>query len=112
VTVGAILTAAAGSPLKALRLLDQNVLGLDTSKPTIKDALDNTSLIHEVLSDALLADGNAPIAVAQLPRPVRPPQAADHSLVVIGGTRVAVVGNATTAGVLVQNADAHVELNP
>jgi hypothetical protein len=32
--------------------------------------------------------------------------------VVIGGTRVAVIGNATTAGVLVQEADAHVELNP
>jgi hypothetical protein len=46
------------------------------------------------------------------PPTLPPPNPADHSLVVIGGTRVAVVGNATTAGILVQEADAHVELNP
>jgi len=111
--VGAILTAASGDPRKALQLLDQNILGLDTSKPTIKEAIDNTSLIHEVLGDVLSAEDGTVTPFAPVRRPPPPPPTpADHSLVVIGGTRVAVVGNATTAGVLVQGADAHVELNP
>jgi len=112
VQVGAILTAASGDPLTALKLLDQNVLGLDTSKPTIADSLDNVSLIHEVLGDVLAADGAGAAQIAPVPAPAPPPNPAEYSLVVIGGTRVAVVGNATTAGVLVQEADTHVELNP
>ncbi|MES2639542.1 MAG: DUF6519 domain-containing protein [Myxococcota bacterium] len=38
--------------------------------------------------------------------------AARYSLVVVGGTKVAAMGNATTAGVLVVGADGSVELNP
>lgn len=111
--VAAILTAAGGDPLKGLQLLDQDVLGLDTSKPTVKDALDKVSVIHEVLGDVLTATPQGPATILPLPpRPLPRPSASDRSLVVIGGTRVAVVGNATTAGVLVQDADTHVELNP
>jgi hypothetical protein len=112
VKVGAILTAAAGDPRKARQLFDQKVLGLQTSKPTVKEALDNVSLVHEVLGDVLSAEAAATTPLAPVPRPAPPPRPADHSLVVIGGTRVAVVGNATTAGILVLDADAHVELNP
>ncbi|NOK32072.1 hypothetical protein HMI49_02485 [Corallococcus exercitus] len=35
-----------------------------------------------------------------------------HSVIILGGSRVAAVGNATTSGVHVQEADAVVELNP
>jgi len=110
--IASLLTASNGSPLTALKLLDQNVLGLDTTKASIQDSLDKVSVIHEVLGDVLSAQGPkiSPILPIRLPPP--PPNPADHSLVVIGGTRVAVVGNATTAGVLVQEADTHVELNP
>jgi hypothetical protein len=110
--VGAVLSAAAGDPIKALKLLDENVLGLDTAKPTVKEALSNVSLLHEALGDVLAAESSAFAPFAPVPRPAPPPVPSDHSLVIIGGTRVAAVGNATTAGVLVQDADAHVELNP
>ncbi|HSR97000.1 MAG TPA: right-handed parallel beta-helix repeat-containing protein, partial [Kofleriaceae bacterium] len=113
--VAALLTASGGDPRKALKLLDQNVLGLDTTKPSIQDSIDKVSVVHEVLGDLLSADGPqvTPAGpLAPFPIPLPPDNPADHSLVVIGGTRVAVIGNATTAGVFVQEADAHVELNP
>jgi hypothetical protein len=114
--VAALLTASGGDPRKALKMLDQQVLGLDTTKPTIKDSISKVSVVHEVLGDLLSADAADEVTplgpLAPLAAPLPPPNPADHSLVVIGGTRVAVVGNATTAGVFVQEADAHVELNP
>jgi hypothetical protein len=93
-------------------LLDQNVLGLDTSKATVEASLDNVSLIHEVLGDVLASPSGDGTALAPPTQPTVAPNPADRSLVVIGGTHVAVVGNATTAGVFIQDADAHVELNP
>jgi hypothetical protein len=111
--VGALLTAASGDPREALKLLDQKVLGLDTSKATVQESIDNVSLIHEVLGDVLTSEALLPTGVFA-PVPIRPPapNPADKSLVVIGGTRVAAIGNAATAGVLVLDADSHVELNP
>src|SRR6185503_20005079 len=101
--VAALLTASGGDPKKALKLLDQNVLGLDTTKPSIQDSISKVSVVHEVLGDLLSSDAAdvTPLGPAA-PLPGPPDNPADHSLVVIGGTRVAVVGNATTAGVFVQ----------
>ncbi len=109
--VASLLTASSGDPLKALKLLDQNVLGLDTTKATVQDSLSKVSVVHEVLGDLLAA--HPPTSIFIPPRPIPPPpNPAEYSLVVIGGTRVAVVGNATSSGILVQEADSHVELNP
>ena len=110
--VASLLTASSGDPLKALKLLDQNVLGLNTTKATVQDSLSKVSVVHEVLGDLLAAHPPASIFVPPKQLPPPPPNPAEFSLVVIGGTRVAVVGNATTSGILVQEADSHVELNP
>jgi hypothetical protein len=110
--VASLLTASSGDPLAALKLLDQNVLGLNTTKATVQDSMSKVSVIHEVLGDLLAAHPPASLFVPPKPVPPPPPNPADHSLVIIGGTRVAVVGNATTSGILVQEADSHVELNP
>ena len=113
VKIGAVLTAAAGDPKKALQLLDENVLGLGLARPTVKEAVANVSIAHEVLADILAADRVPELgAFAPVPRPAPPPNPSDHSLVVLGGTRVAAVGNATTSGVHVQDADTVVQLNP
>jgi hypothetical protein len=110
--IGAVLSAASGDPIEALKMLDQNVFGLNSTKPTISESLDNVSLIHEVLGDALSLQGSGDAVLAPVPAPAPAPNPADHSLVIIGGTRVAAVGNATTAGVLIQEADAQIVLNP
>ena len=75
------------------------------------------SVLHEVLADSFYTGGTGPkpvqdgTAVPNVPVPP-PPDPYAHSVVILGGSRVAAVGNATTSGVHVQEADAVVELNP
>jgi len=81
--VSALLSASSGNPNAALKLLDQNVLGLDTTKASIQDSLSRVSLVHEVLGDLLTAQGPRRRRSCRC----RGPAAAeprDHSLVIIG----------------------------
>jgi hypothetical protein len=116
--IGATLSAANGDPKEALKLLDENVLGLGLAKPTIKEAIANVSVIHEVLGEVLGSRTEFTPGATTTPGPVTPPappappRPGDHTLVVIGGTRVAAVGNASTAGIHLQDADTSVQLNP
>lgn len=112
VRIAAILTAAAGDPIDALRFLDEEMLGFDTAKPTIKEAVTNSSLIAEALADHLAtAIPLQPLPYEPRPTPIPRPVPTAKSLVIIGGSHVTAVGNATTAGVIVLEADQVVELN-
>ncbi|NRD66109.1 hypothetical protein HRD49_30575, partial [Corallococcus exiguus] len=115
--VRSVLTAADGDPKKALQLVDKSVLGIDSAASTVKESILNVSVLHEVLADSFYTGGTTgPIPVQDAgirplpPEPLPDPYA--HSVIILGGSRVAAVGNATTSGVHVQEADAVVELNP
>ncbi|NRD44019.1 right-handed parallel beta-helix repeat-containing protein [Corallococcus exiguus] len=115
--VRSVLTAADGDPKKALQLVDKSVLGIDSAASTVKESILNVSVLHEVLADSFYTGGTTgPIPVQDAGiRPLPPEPAPDpyaHSVIILGGSRVAAVGNATTSGVHVQEADAVVELNP
>lgn len=114
--VRSVLTAADGDPKKALQLVDKSVLGIDSAAPTVKESILNVSVLHEVLADSFYSGGGGTGS-----RPVQegpgtivppPPDPHAHSVIILGGSRVAAVGNATTSGVHVQEADAVVQLNP
>lgn len=115
--VRSVLAAAEGDPKKALQLVDKSVLGIDSAAPTVKQSILNVSVLHEVLADSFYSGGSGPKPVqdatmtANVPQ-APPPDPYAHSVVILGGSRVAAVGNATTSGVHVQEADAVVELNP
>ncbi|NOK11088.1 right-handed parallel beta-helix repeat-containing protein [Corallococcus exercitus] len=115
--VRSVLAAADGDPKKALQLVDKSVLGIDSAASTVKESILNVSVLHEVLADSFYTGGTAgpkPVqdaGVVPLP-PEPPPDPYAHSVIILGGSRVAAVGNATTSGVHVQEADAVVELNP
>jgi hypothetical protein len=110
------LNLAGGDPKKALEIVDKQILGVSSAAPTVRASLTNVSVLHEVLADAFYGGGGtASTPIIKQPPPLPsppPPDPNQHSLVIIGGSRVAAVGNATTAGVHVQEADAVVELNP
>ncbi|AFE05127.1 hypothetical protein COCOR_03275 [Corallococcus coralloides DSM 2259] len=115
--VRSVLAAAEGDPKKALQLVDKSVLGIDSAASTVKESILNVSVLHEVLADSFYtggATGPVPVQDAGIrplpPEPLPDPYA--HSVIILGGSRVAAVGNATTSGVHVQEADAVVELNP
>ncbi|WP_233583468.1 hypothetical protein, partial [Corallococcus sp. CA053C] len=114
--VRSVLAAADGDPKKALQLVDKSVLGIDSAAPTVKESILNVSVLHEVLADSFYSGGGTgskPVQEATvniLPVPEPDPHA--HSVIILGGSRVAAVGNATTSGVHVQEADAVVQLNP
>ncbi|RKG63571.1 hypothetical protein D7W79_40135 [Corallococcus exercitus] len=115
--VRSVLAAAEGDPKKALQLVDKSVLGIDSAASTVKESILNVSVLHEVLADSFYTGGIAgpkPVQDAGvLPMPLElPPDPYAHSVIILGGSRVAAVGNATTSGVHVQEADAVVELNP
>jgi hypothetical protein len=115
--VRSVLASSGGDPKKALQLVDKSVLGIDSAAATVKESILNVSVLHEVLADSFYTGGvKGPKPVqdsAVLPVPQDPPpDPYAHSVVIVGGSRVAAVGNATTAGVHVQEADAVVELNP
>ncbi|WP_415835489.1 hypothetical protein, partial [Corallococcus soli] len=116
--VRSVLASADGDPKKALQLVDKSVLGIDSAAPTVKQSILNVSVLHEVLADSFYSGaiaGPKPVqdatTIAAPPAPP-PPDPFAHSVVILGGSRVAAVGNATTAGVHVQEADSVVELNP
>jgi hypothetical protein len=110
------LQIAGGDPKQALDVLDKTILGVSSAAPTVKASLTNVSVLHEVLADAFYGAGTPTRPIIDTPPPPPPlppaPPASSRSLVIIGGTRVAAVANATTAGVHIQEADAVVELNP
>ncbi|RKH56370.1 hypothetical protein D7V93_20385 [Corallococcus llansteffanensis] len=115
--VRSVLAAAEGDPKKALQLVDKSVLGLDSAAPTVKQSILNVSVLHEVLSDSFYSGtsgtGSKPVQEATVPiLPVPEPDPHAHSVIILGGSRVAAVGNATTSGVHVQEADSVVQLNP
>ncbi|WP_375758519.1 hypothetical protein [Corallococcus exercitus] len=115
--VRSVLAASQGDPKKALQLVDKSVLGIDSAASTVKESILNVSVLHEVLADSFYSGGvKGPKPVQDagvLPVPEEPPpDPYAHSVVILGGSRVAAVGNATTSGVHVQEADAVVELNP
>ncbi|RKH51809.1 right-handed parallel beta-helix repeat-containing protein [Corallococcus sp. AB050B] len=115
--VRSVLAAAEGDPKKALQLVDKSVLGIDSAAATVKESILNVSVLHEVLADSFYTgttSGPKPVqdaGIVPLP-PEPPPDPYAHSVIILGGSRVAAVGNATTSGVHVQEADAVVELNP
>ncbi|WP_158627301.1 hypothetical protein [Corallococcus sp. AB045] len=115
--VRSVLAAAEGDPKKALQLVDKSVLGIDSAASTVKESILNVSVLHEVLADSFYTgdtSGPKPVqdaGIRPLP-PEPPPDPYAHSVIILGGSRVAAVGNATTSGVHVQEADAVVELNP
>ncbi|MBZ4334598.1 hypothetical protein [Corallococcus sp. AS-1-12] len=115
--VRSVLLAAEGDPKKALQLVDKSVLGIDSAASTVKESILNVSVLHEVLADSFYSGdvtGPRPVqdaGIQPLP-PEPPPEPYAHSVIILGGSRVAAVGNATTSGVHVQEADAVVELNP
>ncbi|RKG90977.1 hypothetical protein D7W82_02030 [Corallococcus sp. CA049B] len=115
--VRSVLAAADGDPKKALQLVDKSVLGIDSAASTVKESILNVSVLHEVLADSFYtgdSTGPKPVqdaGIRPLP-PEPPPDPYAHSVIILGGSRVAAVGNATTSGVHVQEADAVVELNP
>ena len=112
VRIAAILTAAEGDPLDALRFLDEEMLGFDTAKPTVKESVTNSNLIAEALADHLAtAIPLQPLPYEPRPTPIPLPVPTAKSLVIIGGSHVTAVGNSTTAGVIVLEADQVVELN-
>ncbi|NOK15727.1 hypothetical protein, partial [Corallococcus carmarthensis] len=115
--VRSVLAASEGDPKKALQLVDKSVLGIDSAASTVKESILNVSVLHEVLADSFYSGGvkgPKPVQDAGVqPLPLEPPpDPYAHSVVILGGSRVAAVGNATTSGVHVQEADAVVELNP
>ncbi|HZH02250.1 MAG TPA: hypothetical protein VEY30_00615, partial [Myxococcaceae bacterium] len=114
--VQSVLAASAGDPKKALQLVDKSVLGIDSAAPTVKESIGQVSILHEVLADAFYGGGGKgpkPMQEPTLtPKPLPLPDPFAHSVVVLGGSRVAAVGNASTSGIHVQGADAVTEFNP
>lgn len=109
------LAANAGDDQGALIDGLRTVTGIETEKPTVKDQIKRASLLEDIVSVAIARPDIlevAPDVFEPRPRPVEPPpDPRDHSLVIIGGSRVGAINNVTTAGVHVHNADQSIENN-
>jgi hypothetical protein len=111
--VQAQLTAAGGDADAALSRGLVALTGVEDVAPTVAGKT-TTTLLEDVvglaLRSKLLGTGQTPPIVARPPVP-RPVDPATRSLVVLGGSRVGMVNNITTAGVHVQDAGQTVENN-
>lgn len=107
------LVRAGGDQSAALASGLAEITGIaDLTGPTVSDRVLDASPVEDVVSLLLRKRAITPIR-PDLITPIRPapPDPRRHSIVVIGGSRVGVVGNVTTAGVHVHDAAHSVENN-
>jgi hypothetical protein len=107
------LVRAGGDQSAALASGLAEITGIaDLTGPTVSDRVLDASPVEDVVSLLLRKRAITPIR-PDLIIPIRPvpPDPRRHSIVVIGGSRVGVVGNVTTAGVHVHDAAHSVENN-
>jgi hypothetical protein len=110
------MAASGGDQQTALIDGLRTVTGIETGKPTVKyQAAQRTPLLEELVSEAIGRADTLPAAPDQAEtRPAAaapPPDPRDHSVVIIGGSRVGAINNVTTAGVHVHDADQFIENN-
>jgi len=110
--VQVLLEKSTGDAVKALGVLQSDIFGKGNATPDARKTIENIGLLEKVLADNVFSgldavDDTEVEAEPQVP----PPDPYAHSLVILGGASVAVVGNATTAGTLVRGAQDSVELN-
>ncbi len=108
------LVSSSGDEQVALVRGIDALTGVKADQPTVAAAAaKQPNVLEEIVSVALAGKGSLiPDEVRPRPRPLPPPDPRDHSLVVIGGSKVGAVGNTTTAGVYIHPGPAIVELNP
>jgi hypothetical protein len=111
--VRAHMTAAEGDPEAALRSGLNAAFGIEYQGKTVAQPVERRPLLEEVLDIAI---GHPDILLP--PEPLKPfepaappPDPRDHSLVVIGGSRVGVINNVTTSGVHIHNAGQSIQNN-
>lgn len=112
--VQAQLTAAGGNAEAALARGLVALTGVEDVAPTVAETSAPANLLEDVvglaLRSKLLGTVQTPPIIARPPVP-RPVDPSTRSLVVLGGSRVGVMNNITTAGVHVQDAAQSVENN-
>jgi hypothetical protein len=109
--IRALLESNEGNATKALGKLQKDIFASEDATPPARKAIEDIGLIEKVLSDELFTGGEAIEEPEEEEPEPPPPDPYAHSLVVLGGAAVAAVGNSTTAGTLVQDAQESVELN-
>ncbi len=106
------LAKAAGDTAGALKKGIASITGVGVESPQVVAQISTTRLMEKVVQTVLRDKKFYPELKVFEALPARVlPDPRDHSLVVIGGSRVGAVNNVTTAGVHIHNADQSIENN-
>lgn len=108
------LTWSKGDGDAALSYGLQQLTGVVADTGQARELLGSKGYIEELLGKTILGKGITPdFGTLKPSKPVQPdpPDPRDHSLVVIGGSRVAATGNTTTAGVHIHDASQSIANN-
>ncbi|MCB9947526.1 MAG: hypothetical protein H6842_06840 [Rhodospirillaceae bacterium] len=96
------LVASGGDEQAALVRGIGALTGVAADQPTVVAQAGQVNVLEQIVATALAGSTTlVPEIVRPRPLPPPPPDPRDHSLVVIGGTKVGTAGNVTTAGVYV-----------
>jgi hypothetical protein len=105
------LTRAGGDQTAALAGGLDVLTGVGEIGPTVTERVERAHPVENLVSMLLRNRRFTPVAPALIAPIAVPPDPRRHSIVVIGGSRVGVTGNVTTAGVHVHDAAQAVENN-
>jgi hypothetical protein len=106
------LVGAGGVQEAALAAGVRDLTGVAAAEPLIAEKVGKVNLLEEIVGLAIgdLSLGVPPLEESE-PPPEPPPDPRDHSMVIIGGSRVGAVNNVTTSGVHIHDAQQSIENN-
>jgi hypothetical protein len=106
------LVGAGGVQIAALASGVRALTGMEQTGATVTEQVGQINLMEEIVG--LVLGGSSIVDAVEeepAPAPAPPPDPRDHSVVIIGGSRVGAINNVTTAGVHVHDAKQSIENN-